>query len=178
MKGTKSSARYALALIDLAVEQQKLEEVMSDIQLVAKTIEENHDLELLMHSPIVKFDKKQEVLRLVFGPFVQEMTIKFMELVCAKGREAMLPYVVRAFIAIYKERKGIVTADVTSAVALSDAQRKEVIAALASIGTTIDLIEHVDPSLLGGLSIKVGDQRVDASLRRKLNELKYDIHNS
>ncbi len=178
MKGTKSAGRYALALIELATEQNKLEQVKQDMELISATIAENHGLELLLQSPIVKVDKKQTVLKAVFGKYVQDLTMGFVTLVCAKGREALLPTVVNAYIEIYKERMGIVTADVTSAVALSDAQRKEVAGVLASLSDKIELIEHVDANILGGLKVRVGDQRVDASYRKKLNDLKYDIHNA
>ncbi|MEQ9188589.1 MAG: ATP synthase F1 subunit delta [Cryomorphaceae bacterium] len=178
MKGTKSAGRYALALIELASEQNKLEQVKQDMELISATIAENHGLELLLQSPIIKVDKKQAVLKAVFGAHVQDMTMGFVALVCAKGREALLPVVVNAYIAIYQERMGIVTADVTSAVALTDAQRKEVADVLASLSEKIELIEHIDPKILGGLKVRIGDQRIDASYRKKLNELKYDIHNA
>ena len=178
MKGTKAAGRYALSLIELAIEMNKLDHVKGDMELIAKTIAENHGLELMLDSPIIKVDKKQQVLKAVFGSSIQEVTLNFITVVCSKGREAMLSSIVHAFINIYKERMGIVTADVTSAVALSDAQRKEVIQSLSGLGATIDLVEHVDPTILGGLKVRVGDQRFDASLRRKLNHLKYDIHNS
>ena len=90
----------------------------------------------------------------------------------------MLPAMVHAFVELYKERMGIVTAEVTTAVALSKEARTEINSSLASVGKEIELVETVDPKVLGGLKITVGDKRIDATLRKKLNELKYDIHNS
>lgn len=178
MKGTKSAGRYALALTELAIESGKLEEVKTDMELVAATIAENHELELMLHSPIIKLDKKQKALHAIFEKSIEPLSLGFIELVCAKGREAAIPAMASSFVQQYKDRKGIVTAEVTSAVALTDEQRKEVTASLASLGEQIELNERVDASILGGMKVKVGDRRVDASLRKKINELKYDIHNS
>ena len=178
MKGTQAAGRYALSLIEFALEKNILEAVKQDMELVGRTIAENRDLELLLQSPIIKSDKKQKVLASVFDKSVQYLTKSFILMVCAKGREAILPAIVEAYITIYKERLGIVTAQVTSAVALTEAQRKEVIGVLSGLGKEIELDERVDSHLLGGLKVRVGDQLVDASTRKKLNELKYDIHNS
>lgn len=178
MKGTKAAGRYAMSLIELAAEQNKLDAVKQDMELVAATISDNRDLQLLLESPIIKVDKKQAVLEGVFGKKVEEITLRFITTLCAKGRESMMPAMVEAFVSLYKERMGIVTAEVTSAVALTKEARAEINTALAPVGKSIELVEHVDPKVLGGLKITVGDRRIDATLRKKLNELKYDIHNS
>lgn len=177
MKGTKAAGRYALSLIDLAEERKQVEEIKKDMELVAATIAESRELDLLLHSPIIKTDKKKSVLKSVFEKAVQELTMSFMLTVTAKGREWLLTAIAEAFVSIYKERNGIVTAHVTTAVAMSDAQRKEVSQVLAPLGSKIELVETVDKHILGGMKVCVADQRVDASFRKKLNELKYDIHN-
>jgi F-type H+-transporting ATPase subunit delta len=178
MKGIKAAGRYAQSLLDLAQEQGVLEAVKDDMEMVSLTISQNRDLQLLLQSPIIKVDQKQKVLTSIFGKNAQALTMQFLAMACSKGREYMLPAILEAGIEQYKERKGIVTAEVTSAVALSDDQRKEVSASLAGLGQHIELKEKVDPNILGGLKVRVADRRVDASFRKKLNELKYDIHNS
>lgn len=178
MKGTKAAGRYALSLIDLASEQSKLEEVKDDMALIAATIAENRDLELMLQSPIIKSDQKQAVLTSVFEKSIQKLTLSFITMVTAKGRENLVLSMANAFLEIYKERNGIVTAHVTTAVPLSKEERDRVSKTLASLGKTVELIETVDADLIGGMKVRVGDRRIDASLRKKLNELKHDIHYS
>src|SRR5690606_10176647 len=110
----------------------------------------------------------------IFEGKVSTVSMQFMTLVTNKGREAMLGKMASAFVAIYNQRHGIVTAEVTTAAALSEEQRLAISSKLKSLGKEVKLAERVDPSLLGGMKVKVGDQRVDATLRKKLNEIKQD----
>ncbi|MDC1304890.1 ATP synthase F1 subunit delta, partial [Salibacteraceae bacterium] len=97
-------------------------------------------------------------------------------LLTSKGREGQIAGVAFSFKELYKEHMGIVTVEVTSAVELSSNQAKEIAKSFEKLGKTIDLVQNVDPHVLGGLKVKVGDQRVDATIRRKLNELKHETH--
>lgn len=175
MKASKAASRYANSLIQLAQEQGSLEEVKADMEAIAQAIAESHELDLMLQSPIIKSDAKQKVLSGIFGKSISKLSMQFVTLVAAKGREGILMQIAHAFIDAYKDLKGIVTAQVTSASALSADQREALKQSLASTGRTIELTEVVDPSIIGGLKIKVDDQRIDASVRRKLNDLKVDI---
>lgn len=172
---SKAAARYAQSLIDFANEKNKLEEVKTDMETVIKVCADNRELELLLQSPIIKTDQKNKVLTSVFEKSVSDVSLKFIQLIVSKKRERMLMDMAQAFIDLYKENKGIITAHVTSAKALSDAERKEVMNQLKGAGKEVELVEHVDASLIGGLKIRVGDRRFDASIRKKLNELKHDL---
>ena len=171
----KSAGRYAQSLIDYAIELNKLEEVKQDMELVASVCAENHGLELLLASPIIKKDQKIKVLTAVFEQSIQAVSMKFLNVVTQKNRENLIIQIAQAFIELYKAHKCIVTAEVTTASALTDEQRKAINASLQSLGKTVELKEAVDPSILGGMKVRVGDRRFDASLRKKLNELKQDI---
>ncbi len=89
----------------------------------------------------------------------------------------MLEDIADAFINLYRYEKGIINAEVVSAVPMSAEWKADLAAAFAKTGKSIEFTESVDPSLLGGLRVKVGDQLIDATLRRKLNELKQEISN-
>lgn len=176
MKGTKAAARYAQSLIGLAIERGELDRVKADMEVIAKICAESHELDLLLQSPIIKTDQKLKALGSIFEKAVSKLTLQFMELLTRKGREGLIPAVAVSFSGLYNQHVGLVIVDVTSAVALSASQISDITKSLSNLGKSIELVQHVDPHVLGGLKIKVGDQRVDATLRRKLNELKYETH--
>lgn len=171
----KASGRYAKSLLDLAREQNQTEAVKADMDIVIKICAESHELELLLQSPIIKVDQKYKALTSIFEKGLTEMSLKFIQLITRKRRERLLPEIASAFVELYKKEKGIVTAHVTSAVALSDAERKSVAEALKGIGKEVEVVQHIDAALIGGLKVRVGDRRFDASIQKKLNELKQDI---
>ena len=175
MKGSKAAGRYTQALLDLALEQKNLDAIKDDMMVVTQICAESRDLELMLQSPIIKADKKSAVLNGVFGKNVSDLSMGFITLITQKGREAIIPAIANAFLALYKEHKGIVQADITTAVELSKEQRESLKKTLAGLGNEIEINEIVDPSIIGGLKINVGDQRVDASVQRKLNDLKIDL---
>ena len=174
MKGTKSAIRYAQSLLSLSIERGVLEEAKADMTLVRTVCAENRDLELMLQSPIIKTEKKQSVLKAVFEKSVSALTLDFIALITSKGRERLIPHIAASFIELYKTNKGIVTVNVTSAVALTEAQKNDVAKDLNLAGI-VELVEIVDPSILGGMIIKIGDMRFDASISRKIHDLKFDI---
>ncbi|MBT3646983.1 MAG: ATP synthase F1 subunit delta [Flavobacteriales bacterium] len=175
MRAGKAAGRYAQALLDLSLEQNQLDAVMNDMVVVSQACAENRDLELMLQSPIIKADKKRAVMEGVFATAISELSMSFIRLITDKGREGMLLGISTSFLALYKEHKGIVQAAITSAVALTQEQRESLKKSLAGLGNEVEITESVEPSILGGLKITVGDQRIDASVQRKLNDLKIDL---
>lgn len=169
--------RYARSLMDLATEQGQADAVYADMELVAGTTAASRDLRVLLNSPVVKADKKSAVLGKLFAGQVGEVTQRFMDILVRKGREAMLPQVAAAVQQLYKQQKGIITAEVTSAVPLDDAARQQVrdLAAAKHPGKTVEIAEKVDPALIGGLSIRIGDEQYDGSVSRRLSDLRREF---
>lgn len=174
MKGSKSAIRYAQSLLSLSIEKGVLEATKTDMDLVHSVCAENHELELLLQSPIIKSDKKQAVLGAIFEKSVSELSLQFIKLITTKGRERLIPTIAAAFVELYKENKGIVTVNVTSAVALSQAQKDELIKSLSLQGN-VELKERIDANILGGMIITIGDKRFDASIAKKVHDLKFEI---
>lgn len=166
--------RYARSLMQLAIEKGQLKGVEEDMRYVAETCANSRELVLLLKSPVVKGDKKDRILDRVFAGNIGEMTSAFMGILVRKGREAMLPQIAEAFEEIRKVHDGVVTCVVSSAAPLDDAARAKV-TALASEkypGKTISLKEEVDPDLIGGVIVRMGDEQYDGSVSRQLADLR------
>lgn len=166
--------RYARSLMQLAQEKGEVEAVREDMQLVASTCAASRPLQLMLDSPVLKPDRKLKVLERVFGGHIGHIADRFMAILVRKGREGQLPEIAEAFQNVYREVHGILVAEVKSAVPLSVEGRAQVqqIAKDRHPGKTIDLHESVDPSLIGGLVLRIGDEQVDASVSRRLSDLR------
>lgn len=177
MLENKAASRYAKSLIDLSTEQNALEEIKNDIVLLDQVIDQNPELEAILKNPIVPLDKKSGILEQVFGDNIHAVTKIFLKLVINKGRSAILFGTAKAFIQQYNAIKGIVTAEVTSAIELTDANRAEIVALVKKeVGANEVVIkEKVNEKLIGGFILKVGDKQFDASIASGLNKLKKEF---
>lgn len=177
MSVEKVASRYAKSLLDLAKEQKKVEEVLDDIHSFKKAIE-NRDLYLLTKSPIVSYSKKQAIFDKIFGGNFDKLTLAFFDIVLRKGREMYLPEVAESFINQYNTLKGISKVEVTSATQMSAKTLEAIRSKLIASSVTDESIEFtsvVDPSIIGGVIIRIGDKLYDASVQRKLKELKKEF---
>ena len=180
MSVTRIASRYAKSLIDLAVEQNKLDKILEDVQSFQE-VSKNRDFYLLMKSPIVNGDKKKEVVKSLFGGKYDELTLAFLNILISKGREAYLPEVAFEFIEQYKKLKHISTVFVTTASPISDDVKKALHKKLAESDITdehIEIITQVDPELIGGFVLEFGDKIYDASVAQKLRDLKKEFEDN
>jgi F-type H+-transporting ATPase subunit delta len=174
---SKAGARYAKSLIDLSTEQNVLEQIKNDMVLFEDVVGENSELEAILKNPIVPLDKKAAILNDVFGSKVHQITQSFLKLVVNKGRAGILFDTAKQFIEQYNHIKGIVTAELTSAIALADVAKTEVINLVKKeLGANEVIVkEKVNENLIGGFILKVGDKQFDASIANGLNKLKKDF---
>lgn len=174
---SKAGARYAKSLIDLSTEQNALEEIKNDMVFFEQVVDDNSELEAILKNPIVPLDKKAGILNDLFGSKVHQITNSFLKLVVNKGRSAILFDTAKQFIAQYNAIKGIVTAEVTSAIALTEESKAEVVALVKKeIGANEVIVkEKIDEKLIGGFILKVGDKQFDASIASGLNKLKKEF---
>jgi F-type H+-transporting ATPase subunit delta len=174
---SKAAARYAKSLIDLSQEQNAFEDLMKDMVLFEEVVGHNSELEAILKNPIVPLDKKAGILADIFGNKVHQITKSFLKLVVSKGRSGILFDTAKQFIAQYQAIKGIVTAEVTSAIALTDANKAEINSLVKKeLGAKEVIIkEKVDEKLIGGFILKVGDKQFDASISGGLNKLKKEF---
>ncbi len=171
MKETKVALRYAKSLLDLAKEQNKLDQVNADMKLVATVCKENHELLVMLNSPIIKTDKKVAVLNAIFSSSVDALTNSFLLLMTQKKREYLVAQIAECFSTLYREVKGIVRVEVSTAIALDD-NIKSQIRARIGVEQEIEFIEKIDATLIGGFIVKVGDKQFDGSISRSIAELK------
>lgn len=166
--------RYARSLMQLAQEKGEVEAVREDMQLVASTCAASRPLQLMLNSPVLKPDSKLKVLERVFGGQIGHIVDRFMAILVRKGREGLLQEIAEGFQNVFRESHGILVAEVKSAVPLTAEGRAQVLqmARERHPGKTIELQESVDPSLIGGLVLRIGDQQVDASVSRRLSDLR------
>ncbi len=173
MSDIRVASRYAKSLLELAQEQGILEEMYADMQYFTRTLDANRDLHLVLRNPIVKHDKKLAILTAVFGKDVTALSLAFFRIITQKNREAVLESVAREFVTQYNEFKGIQKASVTTAVPLTPALRASFQKKVeVQTGKIVELEELVNPDVIGGYVLRVGDQQIDDSIRTNVQRLK------
>ena len=168
----KVASRYAKSILDLAQEKGTLEQVKAEMEEIAKVIKSNSELKAVLSNPIIKTDKKQNILKALFEGKVSPEVSSFFNIMVRKGRGELVYATALEFIREYNELKGVVKAEVISAQALSTANIQSLGNTIAQqINADVILTNKVDPSLIGGFIIKVGDKQLDESITGKLNKL-------
>jgi len=169
------AGRYATALFELAREENKLEETERALVGLSASLDESDDLRRLVRSPIFSATEQSAALAgIAKEARLPGLAANFLQLLVKNRRLFALRDIIAGFRKLSADHRNELTADVTSAVALSESQADELKATLkAKTGKSITLIEKVDPAILGGLVVKIGSRMVDSSIRTKLNNLKY-----
>lgn len=173
MKGTKSAIRYAKALLELAIEQNKVDLVLKDMEFFVNSGENNYDLLVFLKSPVIKTDKKLNVLNELYSHF-DVLSKSFIQLITKNRREAILPVIASSFIDLVKSHKNIISVTLISATQLSK-ESKDKILSKVKVSGTIELKEEIDSTLIGGFIVRIGDIQVDASVNSQLKKLKIDL---
>lgn len=174
MLNPRLASRYAKSLIDIAIEKNSLEEVLKDIQLIDAICKQNSDFVSLMRSPVIKADKKTAIVEAIFANKISVLSMGFVKLLINKGREQNIDEIALAFIAQYRFNKKIKMVKLTTATAVDnsvvDVLRQKI--AQKYPDSTVHIESSVDASLLGGFVLDLGDQQMDASILRDLNDIK------
>ncbi|QCI96848.1 F0F1 ATP synthase subunit delta [Agrobacterium larrymoorei] len=173
--GTSGVAdRYASSLFELALEAGVVEAVGADLDKFQALLDESDDLKRLVASPVFSAeDQSKAVAAIVAKAGIVSLAGNFLKVVANNRRLFAVPGMIAAYRTIAAAHRGEVVAEVTSAHALDEAQETELKAALKSVtGKEVTIALTVDPSILGGLIVKVGSRQIDTSLRTKLSTLK------
>jgi F-type H+-transporting ATPase subunit delta len=171
--GAGLAGRYATALYDLADEAKQLDAVAADLARLKAMIDDSEDLRRLIASPLVSRDQQAKSMDALVGEAgIGDLTRRFVRVVAGNRRLFALRAIIDVFNRMLADRRGELTAEVTSAKPLSQAQADAVNAALrGAVGRKVSMDLKVDPRLLGGLKVRVGSRLVDASLASKLQRL-------
>jgi F-type H+-transporting ATPase subunit delta len=166
--------RYASALFELAEDEKGLAELENDVGRFATLHDQSDDLQRFLRSPVYSAEEQARAIgALLDKAGIGGLVGNFVKVVAANRRLFAVPEMLAAFRELAAKRRGEVAAEVTSAEPLSDKHVADLKAALkASLGKDVALEQKVDPSLIGGLIVKVGSRMIDGSLKTKLNSLK------
>jgi len=180
MQNPRLAIRYAKSLLDLAQEQGKLEEVFNDMKLLDNICKTNRAFANVLKSPIIKEDKKNQIIESVTAGKISTLTASFIKLLGSKSRESNLPEIISAFIDQYNVAKGIHRVKLTTAVEISDEIKNDFINKIkASEGIQhIELTSLVDEDLVGGFVLEREGYLADASIRRDLNDVQKQFMNN
>jgi F-type H+-transporting ATPase subunit delta len=174
MADSRVASRYVKSLLSLAVEQGVVEAVHNDMQFFDKVCHSNRDFVLMLKSPIIRHEKKKEILNKLFSGRVHALTMSIIDILTKKNREPLLPAIATEFHNAYNVYKGIGKASIISTVPVDDALRAELVAIVKKLSNMkqVELEEKVDKDLIGGFILNVGDRQIDASIKNKLKVLK------
>lgn len=174
MSNYRVALRYDKSLLTLAIEQGALEEVHRDMALIDKICRENHDFTLTLRSPVISHQKKLAILRALFQGRVHNLTMRILEVLSMRNREEIIPELAAVFHEQYNEYKSIAEATVITGYPVTEDQRKKFRAFVQekTKAKSVDLREIIDPDLIGGYVLRIGDKQIDDSLKSKLKELK------
>jgi F-type H+-transporting ATPase subunit delta len=170
------NVRYAKALFSLAKEKKMLGALKEDIESVLDLCQASEDFIRLLESPIVKTSKKAAMMKSIFGGKINELTLKFLLLVVENKREVHIPGICRHFLDLTREDQNIRSALLTTASEVDKATSKKIQDMLEKeLNASIELTTRVNPDILGGLVLRLGDKQYDASVASQLKKIKQNL---
>ena len=180
MADSRAASRYVKSLLSLAVEHNVVDQVHNDMLMFSQVVESNREFRLMLQNPIIKHDKKRDILEKLFKGKVHSLTMSIFDILTRKNREPLLPSIAREFHEAYNEYKGIKKAFITTAVPLDSKLRSrfEEMVKNYSDKKQVELVEKIDKDMIGGFVLNIGDRQIDASIKNKLKALQVEFsHN-
>ena len=178
MASTAVARRYGKSLLALCKEQQAVDAVDRDMRALTEAVRENRELSAVLGSPVVRPEKKEAIVRAVFAD-AHALTVDFLALLARKGRAGLLGAMADAFVGLVREERGIVLAEVVTAAPLDAARRAEINELIGKVHEGGgELSEKVDPTLIGGYRLRVGDRMIDATVYQSLRSMHRNLTNN
>jgi F-type H+-transporting ATPase subunit delta len=167
-----AARRYAEAAFQVGIADGTLSSWERDMATIGVTLR-HPELRRLLQHPAIPFAEKERVLRRVLGRGVAEPAINLVLLMARRGRPGAIEPMIAHFTELLRRHRGVALAQVRTALPLDEGQRAEIMARLRSLtGAEIEILETVDPDLIGGIAVRIGDQLYDASVRSRLERLR------
>jgi F-type H+-transporting ATPase subunit delta len=171
-----AARRYAAALVEMAEESGAAVEIGAEVRQLAELLETQPQLRVLMASPALSSEDRRGMLQRVFQGRVSDTTYRFLQVLSGKNRLAQLPAVLDAYQSLLDERRGIVEVDAYVARPMDAAQKDQVARRVGEVlKREVVLHQYVNPELIGGLVLRVGDQLIDGSVSTQLKNLRQKL---
>jgi F-type H+-transporting ATPase subunit delta len=165
--------RYAQALFNAAQDAKVLDKMETDLPLVTATLDANPELKMVLNHPVISAADKKIVIGKLFTGKVSDMLVNFMMLIVEKNREGLLDGIREIFGELLMEYRGQVRAEVFTAFELPESMKATLTQKLSAFtGKTVELSEVVDPALIGGVRVRMGDRVLDGSVHSGLARMK------
>jgi len=173
MTNRKIARRYNLALYEIADEMKSVDAIKRDFVDIKKSVSASRELNMFILTPIISLEKKSKVIKELFSGKINDLTLKFLLVLCDKNRINILNDIAEDFINLANEKEGIVTAKIKTAVEISDREKSTLTAKLKKyVGKEIEASYAIDPSIKGGFVAMIEDKIIDASILRQLELLR------
>lgn len=173
MNESKISVRYARALFQLCLEKDAVEEVYRDVRLIDRVMKENPNLGQILESQVIPPSRKEKILTQIFGDRTNQATMQLMHLIIKNHRESYIPMIMRQFMDLVKEKKGITEVLLTTAQPVSADMTNELKQLIAGkIAGTFEMKTLIKPEIIGGFILRVDDLQLDASVRKELDRIR------
>jgi F-type H+-transporting ATPase subunit delta len=178
MRGTRAALRYAKAMLSYAQESKAAEAVANDMYSLISLLQDNNEVQTMLENPILPVAEKEAVLKELFSQASPE-TFKLFSLLAAKNRLATLAVTGEQYVRLYAQTQGEVTAIVTTAIGLTPSLKQAVLEKAKGLTKeNVQLENKIDPGIIGGFILKIGDLQYDASVSHQLKSIKTTLINT
>lgn len=172
LKGAVGS-RYAEALFEIAREQGNLDQLEAELRAVSSVVDSSRELQKVLYHPQITPEEKKEIVKNIFAGRVSQITASFLYLLIDHKREMFLKDIVSFFTEMANRARNLVEVQVTSAVELEKEEKKKLTEVMEKVtGKKVRAEYFVDPSLIGGVVVRVGDRVIDGSIRTRLASMR------
>jgi len=179
MNQSKISVRYAKAIFETAKESNILSAVFADFQLIRKTISENPDFYEVISSPVIKPSEKINLLSNVFKSSINELTMRFLEMLVKNSREIYISDIARNYAVFYRKENNIKEVILTTPGGLNSKIKDQLIKTVAdSYKSEVEIKEKINPEMIGGIIIRIDHLQLDLSIATQLKEIKDSLKSS
>lgn len=176
MKNIRIANRYSKALFTLSMEQKIVENVKEDMALIAAIFRETAELKKVLLSPVIKDDKKINIVHQIFQSRINAFTLRFIDIIISKNRFIYIDFIAEEFLKIYRIYKNIALAEIHTPVSIDAEARNRIIKILNGFTKKeIELVEEIRNDLIGGFLLKIDDIQYDTSIRSKLLKMKKEF---
>ncbi len=172
MRESRAAIRYAKAVLSLSLDLKQEDQVHEDMLLVSSTINESKELQVLLNNPVIRTKVKKSALTAVFKK-LNKISLRLIDLLIENKRLPLLSEVAKQYAILFNQHKGSQTAKVITAIPLTGKLEEQVLAKVKEIiGKKVHLENIIDPAIIGGFILRIGDKQFDASISGKINNLR------